>query len=532
MPNITIPYEESEKQALFHASSATETFYGGSKGAGKSCALTMDCLAYCLEFPGATAYLFRETYDDLESNLISEWKLRVPKELYKYNESKHDAVLKNGSIVHFRYVSNYQDAEHYQGRSMDYLGIDELTRHEEKVVQELLSCLRSAKGFPPTFKATGNPGGKGHRHVKKRYITGTNYGQKEYTDLITGNRISFIPAKVYDNPAIMKNDPAYVRRLENLPEAKRQAFLLGNWDVYTGQAFPEWNEAIHVCDNFDIPPHWKRWRCLDNGYADPFYWGWLAVSPEGIVYLYREFTRDRDDPRLLYTEQAQKAAEKSKYIALEGGIPVEIEEKIAYTVAGVDAWNTHHRDQSGKSLVDYYMEGGISGLVKAVTDRKLRKDTFHEYLNPIPEIDPKTGKETGKYYAKLQVMKRCKTFIELMPELVEDEDDPELVADCDYDHCLTGDTIINTVSGDFAIKDLIGKTGVVHCFDEEIQKATESRFYGVRCTAKNTDVYQIEMEDGRIIKATDYHPILTPNGWKLLKDLIPGEEIIDICDHT
>ena len=434
MPTITIPYQESEKQALFHASEATETFYGGAKGGGKSCGLVMDCLAYCLEFSGAEAYLFRETYDDLEANLIAEWKKRVPKEIYTYNESKHEARLKNGSIVRFRYVANYKDAEHYQGRSIDYIGIDELTRHEEKTVQELLSCLRSAKGFPPTFKATGNPGGIGHRWVKKRYIIPTEYGKKKYIDPETGNLICFIPSKVYDNPAIMKNDPAYVRRLENLPEAKRRAFLHGDWDVYTGQGFPEWSEKIHVVDNFDIPEHWYRWRGLDNGYADPFYWAWLAVSPEGIVYLYREFTRTKDDPRLLYTEQARRVVEKSKILTVKNGREIWVPENIGYTVAGVDAWNIHHRDQSGKSLVDYYMEGGVGGLTKAVTDRKLRKDTFHEYLKPIPIIDPATGEETGEYYAKFQVMRRCKQFIEWFPELVEEEENPDVIADCDYDH--------------------------------------------------------------------------------------------------
>lgn len=434
MPTVKVDYEQSEKQGLFHASSATETFFGGSKGGGKSLALVMDCLAYCLEFPGAVAYLFRETYDDLEANLIAEWKKRVPEEIYKYNESKHDAKLLNGSEVHFRYVSNYQDAEHYQGRSIDYIGIDELTKHDEKTVQELLSCLRSAQGFPPTFKATGNPGGIGHLWVKKRYILPTDYGKKEYNDLITGNRIAFIPAKVYDNPAIVKNDPAYIRRLENLPEAKRRAFLHGDWDVYTGQGFPEWNEQIHVCDNFDVPEHWPRWRCLDNGYADPFYWGWLTVSPEGIVYLYREFTREEDDPRILYTEQAKRAAEMSKTVILAGGNAEHRPERISVTVAGVDAWNKHHRDQTGKSLIDYYEEGGISGFVKAVTDRKLRKDTCHEYLKPMPVIDMGTGKETGEYYAKFQVMRRCKKFIEYMPELVEDEENPDVIADCNYDH--------------------------------------------------------------------------------------------------
>lgn len=425
--SIIVPYDQSPRQAIFHQSSADETFFGGAKGGGKSCALVMDALAYGLEFAGAEIYLFRETYDDLEANLIKEWKARVPSDIYSYHESKHNATLKNGTTVKFRYVRNKKDAEHYQGRSIDYVGVDELTKHLEEVIQELLSCVRSPKGFPATFKATGNPGGIGHRWVKKRYITGTDYGKKEYIDPLTHNRISFVPSTVYDNPAIMANDPMYIRRLENLPEAKRRAFLLGDWDVYTGQAFPEWEPRVHVVEPFQVPEFWRKWRCADNGYADPFYWGWLTVSPDGIVYLYREYTRDPEDPRLLYTEQAKKVVEKTSYTTIEYGEAVEKTEKIDFTVAGVDAWNKHHRDQSGKDLTDYYAEGGVDGMVKAITDRKLRKDTFHEYLKPIED-------QEGKQYAKFQVFNTCKSFIEKMPELVEDETDANVVADCDYDH--------------------------------------------------------------------------------------------------
>lgn len=226
---IRIAYTPNKKQKIFHSCAADEVVYGGSKGGGKSCALVMECLAYCLENKGATAYLFRETYDDLEANLVQEWKQKVPKELYEYSESKHIASLRNGSRVLFRYISNDEDADGYQGRSIDFIGIDELTKHSEKAVQVLLSCLRSPKGFKPLFRGTCNPGGKGHTWVKKRYIEATGHGAKQYRDCVTGNIIAFIPAQVYDNEILMKNDPAYVRRLENLPDAQKKAFLYGDW---------------------------------------------------------------------------------------------------------------------------------------------------------------------------------------------------------------------------------------------------------------------------------------------------------------
>jgi len=130
---INIGYIPNKKQAIFHASSSQEVVYGGAKGGGKSCALVMEALAYGLENAGAEMYIFRETYDDLEANIIREWKEKVPKELYSYNESKHVATLINSTVLKFRYIRNFTDAEGYQGRSMDWIGVDELTKHLKKV---------------------------------------------------------------------------------------------------------------------------------------------------------------------------------------------------------------------------------------------------------------------------------------------------------------------------------------------------------------------------------------------------------------
>lgn len=470
--------------------------------------------------------MFRETYDDLEANIISTWLKEIPQETYTYNSTKHIATLVNGTSVKFRYVRSYKDANHYQGRSIDYIGIDELTKHLEETVQELLSCLRSPKhGYPTRFRATGNPGGIGHRWVKKRYITKTKYGKRKYRDIKTGNSIAFIPATVRDNPYMEANDPKYKRRLENLPKELREAYLEGNWDVYTGQAFPEWDPSIHVCKPFEIPSWWRRWRCVDNGYADPFYWGWLAVSPDGQVFLYREYTRAKDDPRVHYTEQAKKAAELSTRAAIKDGIVVENKEGIDFTVAGLDAWNTHHRDQQGKMLIDYYSEGGVDGFIKPITDRRLRKGTFHEYFKPYRD------EVTGEWTSKLQIFDTCKVAISTLPELVEEELDPEVVADCEHDHCLTGDTIVNTCDGDFYIRDLVGKEGWVFCYDTEEGHLATAKYYDVRRTAVHVDIYEIEMEDGRTIRATSYHPVLTQSGWKLVSELTNTDSIIDIADE-
>ena len=44
------------------------------------------------------------------------------------------------------------------------------------------------------------------------------------------------------------------------------------------------------------------------------------------------------------------------------------------------------------------------------------------------------------------------------------------------------------------------------------------------------DIYEIETEDGRIIRCTGEHPILTQRGFILAKYLEVSDKIIDIMD--
>jgi hypothetical protein len=170
-----------------------------------------------------------------------------------------------------------------------------------------------------------------------------------------------------------------------------------------------------VCEPFDIPDHWFKWRSVDNGYNDPFAWYWYAVNERGVVFVYREFTRDPRDEKLIYTDQAKKVVALTK-------------ENITYTVAGHDAWSTHHRDTSNKTLIDYYQDGGIYTFYRANTDRALRKSTLHEYLKPYEDENIKVKT------AKLQIFNTCPKIIETLPQLICDEKDSEKVMECAIDH--------------------------------------------------------------------------------------------------
>lgn len=203
----------------------------------------------------------------------------------------------------------------------------------------------------------------------------------------------------------MAKDRKYMQEFPATPE---EAFSAGE-----ATAFPEWSEDIHVYEDFPIPRHWKKWMSCDNGHADPFAWYWYAVDEDGQVYVYREYSREREDERVHYSDQAREVVARTRE-----------DERIEFVVAGLDAWSGHHRDQTGKCLIDYYQEGGIPwGFVKTVTDRALRKATVSEYLRPVFD------ERTGEHLTKVKVARSCVHLRKHLPKLLNDEKDFEKVAD-------------------------------------------------------------------------------------------------------
>lgn len=218
--------------------------------------------------------------------------------------------------------------------------------------------------------------------------------------------------------------------MQEYPETLEQALSAGE-----RTALPEFSKEVHVCKTFDPPRHWPRWMGMDNGYDDPFAWYKFAVNESGTVFVYYEYSRKKHEKETVvsYTDQAKKVWEDSTWTEWDEyeGMDVTKHDAIQYIAAGLDAWSTHHRDQSGKNLVDYYMMGGIKyPFVKPITDRKLRLATWHEYLKPYTiEIPGPDGKPMQIKTAKLQIMDCCTELIRTLPLLVKDKNDPEKVED-------------------------------------------------------------------------------------------------------
>ncbi len=424
---VEISYKPTEKQLRFHNSVATECFFGGAKGPGKSRALIEDAKRYALQFPGSDPHLFRETYEILRDTLIKEWKESTPVELYDWNEQAHEARMRNGSVVKFRYVGCYADAMSYDGRSIPYLGIDELPKHCESTVQQLQSCNRSAKGWPVLFRASGNPGGIGHAYVKNRYVVPTGYGKYSYRDPVTGSLIEFVPATVYDG-VLTQTDPAYVKRLENLPETRRKALLHGDWDIFEGQYFSNFGQQLEE-EPFDIAPHVLRESAYGSFDYGP---GKLGISSFSYYYLDGDGVIHKLFNWWKTGLSASELAEELYDFLMSFPYTHKILPKIVW--CDHNLFPTSNLDKrTDSSPVTYFQQRfsrdqnrtGTTQWEPAIKNRVHGAETVLDYFQPAPV----TGKIRFKYWPKYN-----RTFAEKIKLLIHDEDNPGDVLKCDDDH--------------------------------------------------------------------------------------------------
>ena len=390
------PGEANEKQKRFYLSRTTYTAYGGAKGGGKTHAVRIKAVGGALANPGIRILIMRRTYPELEENHIRPIVKMVPRELASYNATTHLMTFHNGSTIKFGHWSGDASEDEYNGLEYDWIFIDEATQFSERAFNFLGGCLRGVNEFPKRMYLTCNPGGVGHMWVKRLFI------DKNYTASERAEDYTFIKSLVYDNKFLMEHSPDYVRTLENLPENRRRAMLLGDWNIFEGQYFPEFSPDLHVVNPFEIPGHWRRYVCMDYG-LDMFACYWIAMDEHDHAYVYREIY----ESNLIVTDAANR-------------INAMTTENVDVHIAPPDLWNRH--SDTGKSTAEIFSECGVY-LTKSQNDRVQGWYNLKEWLKPFTN-------EFGARDARLKVFSNCKNLIRCLPMIQCSDKNPN---DCATD---------------------------------------------------------------------------------------------------
>lgn len=405
-------FNPSDKQQECLASLRDNRFvlYGGARGGGKSYLLRWWLLQSLIEYysvglTNVRVMLACESYPVLQDRQISKINIEFPRMFGEVKKTQTDGLgyfLKEefggGAIL----LRNLDEPSKYMGAEFAAIGIDQI----EKVPVETFNIIRGSMRWvgirKPRMLGTANPGGM--PWVKQYWID--RVFPKELED--RKDDFSFVQALPSDNEFL---DPSYWDELNSLPERLRKAWVEGDWGVFSGQAFPTWDENKHTCEPFEIPEHWVKFRGIDWGSAKPMACLWIAKEPStGRIYIYRELKKS-------------KLTDRYQARLIRDMTPPQ--ESIAASYADPSMWNTKNMADVVSSSDNEYMSEGVY-LTKADNSRLNGKRKVDRLLEPLPDGRP-----------GLIVFKTCKEFINSFPYLMLNDDgrgDPEDVNTDQDDH--------------------------------------------------------------------------------------------------
>lgn len=393
------------KQQQFLSSNIDELFFGGAAGGGKSEALLMFMLRRRMEHPKTQGIAFRRKFPDLDKSLILRSKSIFPLVGAKYNSSNHVWTFPNGSTQRFSFCKSDGDVYDHQGAEYADICFDELTHFTQFQFAYLTSRVRSADAkVKALVRSASNPGNVGHTWVKKRYVD-PSVSQKIWFLEDEEKWVSFIPSLLDDNPSLQLADPGYGNRLKILGEKKFKALRYGDWSVFEGQYFDEWDSrpGMSVLRKDRVPDsHTIKFLSMDWGFASPACILWWEVTPSGRVFIYRELYTTRRSPKELAKDILLLSPKDEIYDCLWA--PPEI-------------WGKEIETEGGGEPIAKLMESVLSSRMpmrKANNARVPGWMKCREYMGVAPDG-----------YPWLQISPSCQNLVRTLPEQLHDELKPE-----------------------------------------------------------------------------------------------------------
>lgn len=404
-------------QFLFHAAAReadksegpVEIGCGGARGPGKSHAIfaqaalddgqRVDNLK--ILFIRKTAISAKESFGDLIDRII--------KHKIAFDISNNVISFANGTRILLGGFHSEDDIDKYVGVEYDIIVIEELNQLTEEKYEKLRGSLRTSKpNWRPRLYSSFNPGGIGHSFVKTKFVLPHRLREEKKT--------RFIPATYKDNPSLNKE---YIDYLEGLTGDLGRAWREGDFDLFAGQFFKEFRMATHVCDPFTIPSDWNKFFAFDYGLNHPLSLGWYAISPDEVVYRYREL----HGSGMSYTQAAEE------FVSM-----TPANEKLDYGVCDPALWSKKGENDEGLSGAEIFSKriGDLTGkqprLIKADNSRVIGWGIVREYMRAF------LGSE-DKITANLQIFSTCREMIRTLPEQVHSERVPEDMQKQDGDDC-------------------------------------------------------------------------------------------------
>ena len=404
---------------LFLSCPADEVLIGGAAGGGKTEGLLVsgigDSEVNVFQNPNWKTLYLRRTFPELENSAILRTQ-HLFSDKGKFDSIKHRWTFPQGGIYQFGHIKNEDELSKHHSAEWTRVIFDELTTFTERMYLYLFSRLRSRdEKIKPRIRSGTNPGNLGHAWVKRRFIENKKPYEIYHSKLqipngpMTDWSQCFIPATVFDNKYLMRTDPMYVRRLMELPEVEKQALLYGNWDIFSGQFFPELSED-HIIDDFSIPTSWPIWISMDWGYMTRCaILMWTQDPDTKVYYCFREL--------YLHKVEAEIVAEMIK--SSLGDMFVNVRGR--YTDKRIRVKDETSANISTQEKFQF------RGVYFQVVDDS-REEGWHRCREML--LKDKEGN------CRMRIFRGCANFIRTMSEMVFDPNHPEDLDKRSESHCV------------------------------------------------------------------------------------------------
>lgn len=407
-------YTPQPHQLPYHQSDAPNLLALGTRGTGKSLQMRKDAIIRCMTYPRYKVLILRRKIPDLRKShlqFINHEMEQLGREVGYYRETTFDVKFTNNSFIQFSHCEKLKDVENYLSSQWDLIIFDEVSTFPLEMFLTISAAARSPVDAPyiALVRCGSNTIGIGAEWMKAWFID-HNVNFAEYPDY-NPDDFESIFSTLDDN--IYVNRGEYTKRLKNLPDHLKRAYLFGEF-IIEGAYFTDFKKAKHCIKAMptlkEKPVQKVSWiniyRSIDWGYfPDPAVCHWHVMMPNKQKITFKE----RTWTRTLAADVAQEIK-----LASAG---MNIVESYCDPTMFIKTGNSPY------SIAEIFEQNGVP-LTPSQNDRELFGYSIHEMLNTIIK------QEGGKDQPSWQILEyACPELVRTLPLLQMDKKDAKKVAD-------------------------------------------------------------------------------------------------------